>query len=71
MAQGTKKIYFFTREGELYKEIYDAMAAVSKRIYPKSYPLRVNRLATFIPSLREISTRGLVRPRNQYPIQSI
>lgn len=71
MARGIKKIYFFTREGEFYKEIYDAMAAVSKRTYPKSYLLEVSRLATFMPSLREISTKELMRLWNQYSIQSM
>lgn len=71
MAQGIQKIYFFTREGEFYKEIYDAMAAVSKRPYPKSYLLEVSRLATFMPSLREISTKELMRLWNQYSIQSM
>jgi len=70
-ARDIKKIYFFTREGEFYKEIYDAMAAVSKRAYPKSYLLEVSRLATFMPSLREISTKELMRLWNQYSVQSM
>lgn len=66
-------IYFFTREGEFYKQIYDEIKKNNPYNVnmPEAEVLEVSRLATFMPSLREISTRELMRIWNQYSTQSL
>lgn len=66
-----KKIYFFTREGEFFKQVYDE---VIKNEYamnevPEAKLLEVSRLSTFCASLREVSLQELMRLWNQYSIQ--
>lgn len=71
--ENIKKIYFFTREGEFYKQIYDSLvrARDSDKNIPESEILEVSRIATFCPSLREISLKELMRIWNQYSIQAL
>lgn len=67
-----KKIYFFTREGEFYKEIFDTISVFyDKEVVPKSYILEVSRLSTFVASLREFTLDEMMRLWNQYSIQSM
>lgn len=63
-----EKIYFFTREGEFFKEIFDKINH-DKKI--KSYLLEVSRVATFFPSLSKIDAEELKRLWSQYSIQSL
>ena len=68
-----ENIYFFTREGEFYKQIYDEIVKtdyVMKKV-PKSELLEVSRLSTFCASLREISLAEMMRIWNQYSVQSL
>jgi predicted HAD superfamily hydrolase len=71
--QGIEKIYFFTREGEFYKKVYDAI--VSENPYyikaPESQLLEVSRIATFGASLREVTIQEMMRIWNQYSCQSM
>ncbi len=70
---GIGKIYFFTREGEFYKRIYDALVKESEKSksFPQSEILEVSRIATFCPSLLEITLNELMRIWNQYSVQSL
>lgn len=73
MNQQIDTIYFFTREGEFYKQIYDEIKKNNpyNAKMPMAEVLEVSRLATFMPSLREISTQELMRIWNQYSVQSM
>lgn len=73
LKKGIKKLYFFTREGEFYKQLYDIwkQQASYKNYLPESYILEVSRLATFLPSLREVSITEMMRLWNQYSCQSM
>ncbi len=67
------EIYFFTREGEFYKQIFDEIIQ-NEHIdhHPfKSEILEVSRLSTFCASLREITLAEMMRIWNQYSVQSI
>lgn len=66
-------IHYFTREGEFFKRIHEAMAAVRPADvnFPRAELLEVSRVATFFPSLREFTTRELMRMWNLYSSQSI
>ncbi len=66
-AKGIKKIYFFTREGEFYKQFFDVIKP--KQI--ESEILEVSRVATFCASLREVSTNELKRIWSLYSSQSM
>lgn len=68
-----EKVYFFTREGEFYKQIYDEIVKYDKtgRRFPKAEILEVSRIATFCASLREITLNELMRIWNQYSVQPL
>ena len=67
------KVYYFTREGEFFKEIHDEILINSPFFckLPKSYILEVSRIATFGASLREVTLQEMMRIWNQYSIQSM
>jgi|GEM_PF-2938562 len=65
--EGIKKIYFFTREGEFFKDIADNINDFDI----KKYVLEVSRIATFCPSLREVTLDEMMRLWNQYSVQSM
>ena len=67
------EIYFFTREGEFYKQIFDEITRneYTDQHPPKSEILEVSRLSTFCASLREITLTEMMRIWNQYSAQSI
>lgn len=62
-----KKIYFFTREGEFFKEVFDKIK--DKNI--SSEILEVSRVATFFPSFDSISIDEMKRLWSQYSTQSL
>ncbi|MFB5266675.1 hypothetical protein ACE41H_07740 [Paenibacillus enshidis] len=68
-----KTVYYLTREGVFFKKIHDVISSVHPHanVLPKSELLEVSRLATFSPSLREVSIQEFMRIWNQYSIQSI
>lgn len=68
-----EELYFFTREGEFYKQVYDEIAKneyKGQRI-PRAEILEVSRLSTFCASLREVSLAEMMRIWNQYSVQSL
>jgi len=70
---GHDLVHFFTREGKFFKEVFDrvqghslfCMSPVNSRLLP------VSRLATFFPSLEELTPRAMRRLWSQYHTQSI
>lgn len=73
VADRIEHLYFFTREGEFFLEIYRRLTArdVLGFTAPRADLLCVSRLATFAGSLREFSARELMRLWNQYSVQSL
>lgn len=73
IQDGIKKIYFFTREGEFYKKIFDEIVKCEclEKIAPRAEILEVSRLSTFCASLRDITLSEMMRIWNQYSIQSM
>lgn len=67
------ELCFFTREGEFFIQIYQALiqARPALRPYPRAQVLCVSRVATFFPSLRNLTTEELMRLWNQYSCQSL
>lgn len=65
--ENIEEIYFFTREGEFFKSIFDKIN--DSNII--SNTLEVSRIATFFASLRDISIQELKRLWNQYTTQDI
>lgn len=70
---GHEKIFFFTREGEFFKRIYDALAAQDPfgAPIPEAVLLEVSRVATFSASLPDASLDALMRIWTLYSTQSI
>ncbi|MCX4321659.1 MAG: hypothetical protein OSJ59_01705 [Lachnospiraceae bacterium] len=68
-----EELYFFTREGEFYKQVYDEIirSRYKDKKMPKAVVLEVSRLSTFCASLRDISLTEMMRIWNQYSIQSL
>jgi FMN phosphatase YigB (HAD superfamily) len=66
-------LYFFTREGEFFLDIYRRLAAADVLGFapPPAALLKVSRLSTFAGSLRALSTDELMRLWNQYSVQSL
>jgi FMN phosphatase YigB (HAD superfamily) len=66
------KIFFFTREGEFFVKIYEALRQASpfKDKLPKAKVLEVSRISTFGPSIREVTASELMRVWNLYSTQS-
>jgi FMN phosphatase YigB (HAD superfamily) len=73
LAERVEHLYFFTREGEFFLEIYRRLVAQDVLGFPAPPAdlLCVSRLATFAGSLREFSTGELMRLWNQYSVQSL
>ena len=70
---GHEKVFFFTREGEFFKQVYDAIAAQDPFGVPVPEPvlLEVSRVATFSASLPDVSLDALMRIWTLYSTQSI
>ncbi len=71
-ASGAKEAFFFTREGEFYLRLYEALRPWSpyRESLPEGRLLEVSRLATFAPSLAAFNTTELMRIWNLYSTQS-
>lgn len=67
------RIFFFTREGEFFKSVYDSIAAQNPfgTNIPEAVVLEVSRVATFSPSLQTVSIKSLMRIWSLYSTQSI
>ena len=70
---GARGVHYFTREGEFFLAMHEAMAPHRPLgvPHPSGTLLEVSRLATFLPSLREVTTRELRRVWNMYSRQSL
>jgi predicted HAD superfamily hydrolase len=70
---GHKKIFFFTREGEFFKQVYDILASQNPFSIspPESELLEVSRISTFSASLEDITLKSLMRLWNLYSSQSL
>ena len=70
---GVSRIYYFTREGEFFKQIHDAIC--SNNPYgiqlPQAEILEVSRRSTFAASLPGADLNCMMRLWNQYSIQSM
>jgi len=69
-----KKLFFFTREGEFFKRLYDELfpdGYLGKFELPQGQVLAVSRLSTFCASLRSISVSEMMRLWNLYSTQSM
>lgn len=66
-------VYFFTREGVLFKNIYEKISSKMPHYIhvPRCSLLEVSRVATFCPTLKEFTLNELMRIWNQYSIQSM
>lgn len=70
---GHERVHFFTREGKFFQKVFDrvqahclfGMAPIESRLLP------VSRLATFFPSLQELTPREMMRLWSQYHTQSV
>lgn len=73
IQDGIDELYFFTREGEFYKQVYDEIVKneYKNSEIPKAEILEVSRVSTFCASLRDISLSEMMRIWNQYSIQSL
>lgn len=72
-VRGAKRVFFFTREGEFFGELYRRLATSNMlgTPVPDAALLEVSRLATFSASLGACSTDELMRMWNQYSVQSL
>lgn len=74
LKDNIEKLYFFTREGEFYiniwKHLFPDNTLFGQRL-PQTDVLEVSRLSTFCASLREVSTAEMMRVWNLYSTQSI
>jgi hypothetical protein len=76
ISSNSEKIFFFTREGEFFIKAFDVLinhlkTSISDTKLPEIDILEVSRLATFAPSLQEISLKEMMRVWNLYSTQSI
>lgn len=68
-----KTVHYFTREGEFFRRVHDAMAPAHPAgvPLPGSALLEVSRIATFFPSLRAFTPEEMMRLWNLYSSQSM
>ncbi|PLC69109.1 hypothetical protein [Klebsiella quasipneumoniae] len=76
ISSNSEKIFFFTREGEFFIKAFNILidylkANISEIKLPEIDILEVSRLATFAPSLQEISLKEMMRVWNLYSTQSV
>lgn len=75
--RGVPAIHYCTREGEFFAGVHRAMAGACEEErmlglqVPAARVIEVSRLATFFPSLREVTARELMRVWNMYSTQSL
>lgn len=68
------KVFFFTREGEFFRRIYDVMVTCDVfdlGAYPSPVVIEVSRRATFAASLGDFTIPELMRLFSQYSTQSV
>lgn len=72
LARGLQHLFFFTREGEFFLRLYEALRARSpaRSILPAGQLLEVSRISTFGPSLASLDPPELMRLWNLYSTQS-
>ncbi len=70
---GAPAVHYFTREGEFFKRVHEAVAPARPFGLPppRAELLEVSRLCTFLPSLREVTIKELMRVWRLYSTQSI
>lgn len=69
---GVKRIYYFTREGEILAKVHHALAKASpQQRLPAAEVLEVSRLATFGASIENLSLKELSRFWTMYPRHSL
>lgn len=70
---GTPTVFYFTREGEFFRQIHLAMAPIEPTGAPLPHAtlLHVSRMSTFFPSLRDFTPDELMRIWTMYPWQSM
>ncbi|HZW10228.1 MAG TPA: hypothetical protein VFF69_10025 [Phycisphaerales bacterium] len=70
---GAPAVHYFTREGEFFRRVHEAMAPARPLgpAAPRAVLLEVSRLCTFLPSLREVSIREMMRVWKLYSRQSM
>lgn len=74
IAQKLDRLFFFTREGEFFIQVFTSLfphGSLAGLPLPPRHILEVSRLATFCASLREVSTGELMRMWNLYSTQSL
>ncbi len=74
IKKNVEHIYFFTREGEFFYEIYSEIIKYDPfgiEKYPTASILEVSRIATFGPSVQSIDLDGFMRLWSQYSTQSL
>lgn len=72
LEAGVRRIYYFTREGEILAEIHRRIAdALPHDALPSAEVLEVSRLATYGASIEELSLRELGRFWTMYPRHSM
>lgn len=73
ISRGTKTVFFFTREGIFFRDVYNAIVAADpyNLEYPSSAVLPVSRRATFAASLKTLDPNELMRLWSMYSTQSL
>ena len=71
-ALGCPAVHYCTREGEFFRRVHQAVAPAQPfgMPAPRAELLEVSRICTFLPSLREVTTREMMRVWNLYSEQS-
>lgn len=72
-ALGCPAVHYCTREGEFFGRVHQAIAPAQPLGLPppRAELLEVSRICTFLPSLREVTTREMMRVWNLYSEQSV
>lgn len=72
VKEGYSTVYYLTREGEFFKKLHDTIVKYNPYGFelPQSELLEVSRIATFAPSIREVTLSEFMRLWNQYSTQS-
>ena len=72
-ALGSPTVHYCTREGEFFKRVHEAVAPARPFGLPppRAELLEVSRVCTFLPALRAVTTREMMRVWNLYSQQSI
>ncbi|QRK05458.1 glycosyltransferase [Archangium violaceum] len=72
LAEGVKRVYYFTREGEILKEIHERILASNPGLeLPAAEVLEVSRIATFGASIQQLNLTELNRLWTMYPRHSL